>query len=1785
MGTAKSGQDNACQECGQDFERCPGHWGYIKLVTPKYKPEFFDYVKKILICVCLECCALISEDFPRTGEPDKIINAAAAALVKKKIRGTHCRECKAPLHATIQADSRLQNSLYIVSQELGAPARELRPKRARKILSRVSTDAYAMLGFSPSVSHPKYFMCKNLPVPPINIRPSDFRGRKDVSHNKLTIFLQRILVDNNTLGERIQGLSEAKRKFQSRLRSTGLPPETLELLLPCKSTLDHLEGNVFQRQSDTPETLAQWSRDLQSLAFKIQARLELEEEEEEEQPENITVGMELAIAQDLATLGQLSPGELVLLRGWEADLKRRKTKHNQVCSGPFSGISLPNLGISLLVAIEQTLPELRERLERAERIRTVESWPEAEEWSKAFARVLTQEKSLQYTIVCYVTGKISAPKDLPPRTNIINTAPTYKKESIQGRLKGTETKDGRFRDNISGKRNENAGRAVIDPGQENSIDQVTESEDMARDLTTNEFVYAHNIERMRRYVANGTKVYPGAKKIIYPDGNVKTLDGLSNAELSDPNIINIGDEVCRMLVTDDIVLMNRQPTLHTGSIMAHRAKVTKQGNTFRLNPAVMPPYNADCDGDEMNQHVPTYIDTMTEIETLSKTEKMIVSPGSSSPVIGFIQDTLLGSRLFLRDAPMFNERELLELVAYAFREDWDGELPPQRTAPGSGLWSASDIFSMLLYPRLCMRKNTKGDGVFEILGGVYTQGQISKDILGTAHRSLIHVINNDFGPEAARLFIDRMQFMINHWLESRGFTFSAADLYVDERTAGAIREAVDEGVLRYMAENASQSNNEQVSIEALAAARDRVIEELEGEIDERRNNMVTMKVAGSKGSQDNIQQMLGSLGQQFVHGKPLEPNFSRNISNMISRSSNNNTHLFEPTLPERGGTTSVGMRRHLEEERYNAALGKSKGLAQSMFGKFTSTQCVFEPSAHKIGFVGSSFRVGLSAVEYFSHAFAGREGLIDTAAKTSDIGYLQRKFIKTLEDLSVRYDSTVRNARDEVYQFSYGNDNFNPIHLESSRLEVIQMSTAQREARLFWSAEVEERSELARREHTKIARLLEKLARVSRQFNSNGEIALPVDLDRMVMSLDCEQHTLSESETQRIASSASKSARYAEAVVSIIEEFRSAYEREVDPSVARKNSSNTIACMLRLMLNSKACLHKWRLSPEGLRHMLFDLAKRKFLKALVDPGEPVGPVAAVCIGEPATQMTLNTFHSAGTGGQGSVVATTGVPRLTEVTEAKVDQTSVLLDLWTSTPGHEMALCTNVQGVVLSDLVIHSQLLLSSEQVDRYSGLDDSVLRVFYEMQTAFTPTYHEQYHPEVLRIVLDRELLEALAISIESIETALRTRKYVADTRLEVIASRRNQLRSIAVATILKSNLPSACDQMQLLVERFSIEGETLQPIIVERSRKFDLYFEHASAEQTLELYATEVAEFRASVVEQQVALVRIRAKRSARRPNPLLAKELRRAILEDASIGGLSFVKNSKVHTEKRQVLNPETGETEMLDDTRVVLSVATESKIKDCLGQVFMLHGIDHSRVYSNNIHHIYETLGIGAAKIAIYKEVMKVYKNININPRLVMLMVNAMTRTGQIVSCNWFGINKTERTDPIKAMMFERCMKVLPRASAYGVRNDERSINMAIMNTQGFPMGTGVVEIEDNHEMLERYGIEQRAIAAPANAMLARYARQGRSRHVDESYLFESFKYDPKLAKKRSQPQYHTEPEEKRIKLYTPLGGHGHGARHPPPPSPRVQRPLAMNQKDSAAKRARIAEKFRQENPHLF
>ena len=552
-------------------------------------------------------------------------------------------------------------------------------------------------------------------------------------------------------------------------------------------------------------------------------------------------------------------------------------------------------------------------------------------------------------------------------------------KTLTQRLKG---KEGRFRGSLSGKRVDFSSRTVISPDPNLDLSEVGVPETVAMKLTIPEIVTEWNIERLKKLVINGPSKYPGVNYIVRPDGVKIRLDFVEDRSVISDSL-EIGYLIERHLLDGDIVMFNRQPSLHQMSIMAHYVRVLP-GKTFRLHPSVCPPYNADFDGDEMNLHVPQSEEARAEAISLMRVQDQLISPRYGGPIIGGLRDFITGAYLLTKDDSTLTKQEFCNL---AMLGDYEGSMPEPATKGKDGpLYTGKQLFSLFLpddfnYVMTSKwSKGTKGKPKDVVIkNGQLLSGVIDKSSIGAEEpESVLHRIAKDYGNAQAKKFLNSILIIVKQFITHYGFSYGYSDLELSDKVRETILSDIKgsydkvfdfisqakKGTLKLTRGLSAAEALEAYIVNELSKARDVAGSTADQSFDETNSGRI-MATTGARGSSLNIGQMAGALGQQSRRGKRLLTGYSNRA------------------LP------------HYKEHDNN-------------------------PDAH--GFVKSNYRDGLSTLEFFFHAMGGREGLVDTAVRTQQSGYMQRRLINALEHIRLEYDGTVRDPHGHIVQFMYGED-------------------------------------------------------------------------------------------------------------------------------------------------------------------------------------------------------------------------------------------------------------------------------------------------------------------------------------------------------------------------------------------------------------------------------------------------------------------------------------------------------------------------------------------------------------------------------------------------------------------------------------------------------------------------------------------------------------------------------------------------------------------------------------------
>ena len=1150
-------------------------------------------------------------------------------------------------------------------------------------------------------------------------------------------------------------------------------------------------------------------------------------------------------------------------------------------------------------------------------------------------------------------------------------------KAIRSRLKG---KEGRVRGNLMGKRVDFSARTVITGDPNLSLDEVGVPRSIARTLTYPETVTPYNIHKLHQLVKNGPNEHPGARYVIRDTG--ERVDLRYHKRAGDISL-QYGWKVERHIVDGDYIIFNRQPSLHKESMMGHRVRVMPY-STFRLNLSVTSPYNADFDGDEMNLHVPQSEETRAEVNQLCMVPLNIVSPQRNGPLMGIVQDTLCGIYKICRRDVFLNQYQVMNILLWV--PDWDGIIPQPAILKPTPMWTGKQIVSLIIPTGLNLgRAGDDGfspvdDSGLHISNGELMYGLMNKKIVGASSAGIIHIVYNEKGPEAAMNFFNGAQTVVNYWLLHNGFSIGIGDTIPDRETIKRIEEAVNkqkadvaeitreatESVLDTLpGMNVRETFESRVS-KALNKARDDAGTETEKSLKDI-NNAIQMARSGSKGSTINISQMTAVVGQQSVEGKRIPFGFKYR------------------TLP------------HFTKDDY---------------------------SPESRGFVENSYLRGLTPTEFFFHAMAGREGLIDTAVKTAETGYIQRRLVKALEDVMAKYDGTVRNSLGDIVQFIYGEDGLDGAAIEPQRLDIITCSDArfektfrvdlmENDPRTSISAEyLEQATEIAGNvevqqhldqeyEQLKLAR---DFLRKNKQ-DDNEQLQLPLNVIRI---LDTAKTTFS------IKTGARSNLHPAEVIPQVNDLLdRLIVVRGSDPLSleSQHNATLLFKAQLRSRLAFKRLVVESSLNKLAFQHVLGEIESR-FCRATVNPGEMVGVLAAQSIGEPATQMTLNTFHFAGVSSKN---VTLGVPRLKEILNVAKNIKTPSMTVYQeegSTGNQESA-------KVLRSAVEHTKLRSVTETTEIY-------------------------YDPDIQSTVIeaDRDMVDSYFILPEAdADDQYRQSKWL----LRIVLGRKSLLD----------------------------KGLTVSDVAAKIKQQYG---------QDLAII------FSDDNADEQVIRIRVmqgngKEEEDDEREEDVMLKRLEGSLLDECTLRGIIGIEKAFLNT-RVALRMKEDGALVMSKDDKLCREWFLDTS-GSALASVLTIPGVDTTRTYSNSFIEVFEVFGIEATRSALMRELTQVlaFDGSYVNHRHLALLVDVMTSRGHLMAITRHGINRAD-TGVLMRCSFEETVEILLEAAATGELDDCRGVSENVMLGQLAPLGTGEHEVFLDQNMLDTVVADNAKLGIMAN-----------------------------------------------------------------------------------------------------
>ena len=1219
-----------------------------------------------------------------------------------------------------------------------------------------------------------------------------------------------------------------------------------------------------------------------------------------------------------------------------------------------------------------------------------------------------------------------------------------------------EKKEGLFRKHMMGKRVNFAARSVISPDPYIHTNEIGVPERFAKKLTYPEPVNAHNVSLMRQLVVNGPNVYPGANYIQDERGYMidlskrseeqrvalsKTLltsqgsiDGTDGGMESTHPVVGV-KKVLRHLRSGDVVIMNRQPTLHKPSMMCHKARILRGQQTIRMHYANCNTFNADFDGDEMNMHFPQNELARAEAYNIANTDNQYVKPTDGTPLRGLIQDHV-GSGVLLTQRDTFFTRAEYQQVVWSSCIHSDGsvriEMEPPAILKPVPRWTGKQVVTTVLNhltrkskSKLTLVSKAKVPGSAwgaypeesEIIfrNNELLQGVLDKSQFGASKFGLVHGCYELFGAAIAGDVLSSLGRLFTFFLQSHGFTCGIDDMLLVESAENDRRKIIEKATKKGIA-----AHSEFVGVKKAKGDEDPsiVMEKLQKVIREDEDGGAKLDGA-IKGV---MNEMTSKIINACIPVGQVKP-FPYNCMSLMTLSG------AKGSLVNFSQISCLLGQQELEGRRVPMM---ASGRTLPSFRKYDT-----RPRAG--GYVSQRFLTGIRPQEYYFHCMAGREGLVDTAVKTSRSGYLQRCLVKHLEGLVVQYDHTVRDADGSVIQFHYGEDSIDVA--KSAYLEKFKFHAQ----------------------------------------NYEGVIRR-LDPGSVVGKIDTVEDYLDENDLEDKPD--------LDPVLSLV--HPGAYIGAVSDSFSDKLESFISSNPDNVLTSNK------NISPDKFRLLM----QLNYMKSIVPPGESVGCLAAQSVGEPSTQMTLNTFHLAGHGGAN---VTLGIPRLREIIMTASENIGTpLMELPILNAAKEVAdrLAGRLSQVRMADFISS----LSVQETISTSGTRVRLYRIslgflpmfsqkvkekdlkFSDFQRALesqiVPLLLQRVAKELKRDRVSTKMTGAQDIVLKVKEARQKKTKLAGDDDDAESTNARKKKHSMTsyeepdeddkeVIRQAKKKTKSAVDSDDESEENDSDSDSSSSdsPSSKKKSKKEKTGLPMSKSELAEAQQAKDAMEVEAEADAQdsdEARLFRLVSR------NPHL-----RDVKYNADESGAEIV--VQVPLEMKKLLMLTMAEevvtegilrsVENIGDCFVIERRSDDGNGKDVIVQTngVNFHAawenfdkVDVNRIMSNDIGAILRTYGVEAASAAIAREITNVFGvyGISVSPRHLRLLSDYMTFQGGYRALSRIGISSNP--SPFQKVSFETSTNFILDACLSGELEDMSSPSARLVLGQPVKCGTGMFEL---------------------------------------------------------------------------------------------------------------------------
>ena len=1179
-----------------------------------------------------------------------------------------------------------------------------------------------------------------------------------------------------------------------------------------------------------------------------------------------------------------------------------------------------------------------------------------------------------------------------------------------------------------------------------------------------------------------------------------------------------------------------QPTLHKPGIMAHSVRVlySRTQNTLRMHYANCNTYNADFDGDEMNCHFPQNDIAKAEAEFILNTDLQYIVPTDGSPLRGLIQDHV-DSGVKLTGKDTFIEKWEYQQLIFAsltslsgleiIQSNADIELLPPAICKPRELWTGKQVISTLLHhlrkggdkfdlsetnllPGLCMERKSKTppscfgaqqeEHLVLVRDGELLRGVLDKAAFGATDFSLVHAVYEAYGPNKAGLLLNAFGRLFTAYLQYySGHSCRMEDLVLTKDADRERREVVQNSynIGARAAKAWADSEGGKVPIHSVESL-PKSTEPLKPVESAATAAKISSLLSGEEGK-DNAAALDGFMQSQM---NPLASKIIKTcLPGGLAVPFPANTFSL---MTQTGAKGSM-----VNQSQVSCALGQQalegRRVPRMSSGRTLPSFMPYDPNPRADGFISDRFLTGIRPQEYYFHCMAGREGLVDTAVKTSRSGYLQRCLVKHLEELKVCYDSTVRDGEGSVIQFLYGEDGIDPIkashldcksrtfqfiarnHQSLGRRYVGLPSSSIDAASSDYSRSKEVLSSASNKTLLKVgafvkARKLQIGHKWERGALCRGwfdAVVTKVHSDKKHFDI---KYVKDQTTSLRVPVQVKFSyagGKNTPALSKICVIIKASAPDPILSGAAREGGNHKIglsgSCVSEHVasaavgaLNSDEVLHSALKSAKLSKAAFGRLIAKKYGSALCAPGEAVGSIAAQSIGEPSTQMTLNTFHLAGAGAN----VTLGIPRLREIIMTASRELK--------TPTMSVPLHSSVSDKEAKKLTRYFTKLTLMELISEKDGIS-----VTETLQQSGGGSWERAYHVRLTFHSKER-ISEAFGLDLEDIASVV-AEKFIPKLSYHMKLEMR---RSSGDDT---SHAVAGGEKSTYIVER----KDTRSVDDGEDVNASDEYDDEAGNEEDgvrgrfghkeeMVSYGDaddEEKELVASTQEENIAASADALPTVSDDEGDISSKETNSSSLQGLSSVKIDYKTNSmilqplRVDPSVRQLLMAGLAERAASGTQVRARPKINEAYINEeeggrgrCLqtaginfAEIWQLNQVDHNRLASNDIWAVRCAYGVEAARMNIVDQIKGVFAvyGIEVDPRHLSLIADYMTFDGGYKAMNRIGM--ADSSSPFLQMSFETTANFMVEAAIHGASEPMQSPSANIVVGRPIRHGTGAFE----------------------------------------------------------------------------------------------------------------------------